>query len=103
MRSRSGAIRSGAGTAALAALTRTQALAAASTALYRNQLITPQAALPTGEHDGSSDFDFWSDIGPERARWEQAFSADGGRSWETNWRMRMTRLAHYRPVDGESA
>jgi hypothetical protein len=25
-------------------------------------------------------------------RWEQAFSNDGGSSWETNWRMRFTRL-----------
>lgn len=43
----------------------------------------------------------WSDIGPDRARWEQAFSADGGRSWETNWRMHMTRLAGHVPVAGE--
>ncbi|HSE13018.1 MAG TPA: hypothetical protein VLB69_10325 [Rudaea sp.] len=41
----------------------------------------------------------WSDIGPDRAHWQQAFSADGGKTWETNWRMRMTRLAAYRPVD----
>lgn len=40
----------------------------------------------------------WSDIGPDRAHWEQAFSADGGKTWETNWRMRMTRLAAYRPA-----
>jgi hypothetical protein len=26
-------------------------------------------------------------------RWEQAFSADGGRSWETNWVMEFTRVA----------
>ena len=24
-------------------------------------------------------------------RWEQAFSADGGKTWETNWVMEMTR------------
>jgi len=35
----------------------------------------------------------WTAAGPDRARWEQAFSADGGASWETNWRMHFTRLA----------
>lgn len=34
----------------------------------------------------------WSGIGADRAQWEQAFSPDCGRSWETNWRMRLTRL-----------
>ena len=29
----------------------------------------------------------------ERPRWEQAFSADGGESWETNWIMDFTRRA----------
>ena len=37
----------------------------------------------------------WSGIGADRAQWEQAFSPDGGRSWETNWRMRLSRLADY--------
>ena len=29
----------------------------------------------------------WSKITPTSAHWEQAFSPDGGRSWETNWHM----------------
>lgn len=32
----------------------------------------------------------WSDIGPDRARWEQAFSSDGS-AWEVNWIMNFTR------------
>ncbi len=35
----------------------------------------------------------WTDITPTSAHWEQAFSADGGKTWETNWRMEMTREA----------
>lgn len=34
----------------------------------------------------------WSHITPTSARWEQALSADGGKTWETNWRMQMTRI-----------
>ncbi len=34
----------------------------------------------------------WSDITPTSARWQQAFSADGGASWETNWVMDFERL-----------
>jgi len=34
----------------------------------------------------------WSDITARTATWEQAFSGDGGATWEANWRMRMTRL-----------
>jgi len=27
----------------------------------------------------------WTRDGSDRARWEQAFSGDGGKTWETNW------------------
>lgn len=33
----------------------------------------------------------WSQITPRSARWEQAFSDDGGASWETNWVMQFER------------
>jgi len=34
----------------------------------------------------------WSGITPATAHWEQAFSADGGQTWETNWHMESTRV-----------
>jgi hypothetical protein len=33
----------------------------------------------------------WSRITPRTAHWEQAFSADGGKTWETNWIMEFRR------------
>jgi len=35
----------------------------------------------------------WSRVTPRSAHWEQAFSPDGGKTWETNWRMEFTRTA----------
>jgi hypothetical protein len=34
----------------------------------------------------------WSHITEQSARWEQAFSSDEGRTWETNWMSEMSRL-----------
>lgn len=33
----------------------------------------------------------WSTRNPQNPRWEQAFSADGGVTWETNWTMEFSR------------
>ena len=33
----------------------------------------------------------WSNITPSSARWEQAFSADAGKTWEANWIMDFAR------------
>jgi len=35
----------------------------------------------------------WSHDSQDTARWEQAFSPDGGTTWETNWTMDFTRLS----------
>lgn len=34
----------------------------------------------------------WRHEGTRTASWEQAFSTDGGETWETNWTMDMTRI-----------
>jgi hypothetical protein len=33
----------------------------------------------------------WNRRDPDRPVWQQAFSADGGRTWETNWSMSFRR------------
>jgi hypothetical protein len=33
----------------------------------------------------------WTVTSTDACRWEQAYSADGGRTWETNWIMDFTR------------
>ncbi|MFI6291690.1 hypothetical protein ACIBEJ_08900 [Nonomuraea sp. NPDC050790] len=33
----------------------------------------------------------WTRLGDGEARWEQAFSVDGEKTWETNWIMELTR------------
>ena len=35
----------------------------------------------------------WSEITPTSIRWEQAFSRDGGGTWELNWVMKFSRSA----------
>jgi hypothetical protein len=35
----------------------------------------------------------WTNDSENAARWEQAYSDDGGRAWETNWIMELTRVS----------
>ena len=35
----------------------------------------------------------WTNPSPDRARWEQAFSDDGGKTWETNWSIDLERMS----------
>ena len=35
----------------------------------------------------------WSKISPVSCQWEQAFSPDGGKNWETNWVMEFARVS----------
>ncbi|TLS41103.1 hypothetical protein FE633_38085 [Streptomyces montanus] len=43
----------------------------------------------------------WSGISDTTARWEQAFSVDGEKTWVTNWFMDFTRRAA--PVSGTTS
>lgn len=45
----------------------------------------------------------WRSLGPDAARWEQAFSDDDGRTWETNWIMDFTRTGDASSVRDEEA
>lgn len=36
----------------------------------------------------------WYDITPDQAKWQQAFSFDGGKTWKPNWFMVETRIKH---------
>lgn len=38
----------------------------------------------------------WTDVEGPTPRWEQAFSDDGGDTWETNWVMELTRVGEGR-------
>jgi hypothetical protein len=38
----------------------------------------------------------WTRTGPDSPRWEQAFSDDGGKTWETNWIMTFSRVREER-------
>lgn len=44
----------------------------------------------------------WTRVAVDKARWEQAFSTDGGKTWETNWKMEQTRVGNA-PVIGAVA
>jgi hypothetical protein len=42
----------------------------------------------------------WEFFNTDSPNWEQAFSPDEGKSWETNWTMRFTRTGDLLPRDG---
>jgi hypothetical protein len=69
----------------------------------RHALLPPMVgrfAGGVGEFHGDEEHDgrtvrarfTWSRVTPVSARWEQAFSADGGGTWELNWVMDFDRL-----------
>ncbi|HEX4779356.1 MAG TPA: hypothetical protein VH301_01300, partial [Usitatibacter sp.] len=39
----------------------------------------------------------WTRQGAGKARWEQAFSYDDGKTWETNWTMELTKVGYPDP------
>ncbi|MEE1783840.1 hypothetical protein PUR71_13115 [Streptomyces sp. SP17BM10] len=61
--------------------------------------VTGRWADGRGEFFGDDEYDgspvrarfVWSGVTTDAARWEQAFSADGGATWVTNWTMEFTR------------
>jgi hypothetical protein len=51
--------------------------------------------IATDDHDGEMAIHsrgVWDRITPTSCRWQQAFSRDGGRSWEDNWFMDWVRV-----------
>ncbi|MDB5366667.1 MAG: hypothetical protein JWM77_2594 [Rhodospirillales bacterium] len=56
---------------------------------------------PVGEFFADDEFEgkkirvryTWTMIDKDRASWAQAFSPDGGKSWETNWKAEFTRVS----------
>ena len=62
--------------------------------------VTGSFSGDTGVFEGADTFEgrpilvrfTWSGVTTPTPRWEQAFSDDGGKTWETNWVMDMTRV-----------
>jgi hypothetical protein len=56
------------------------------------------------DHDGASILlrITWESLGPSACRFEQAFSADGGAAWETNWIMDFTRAPDDEPFSART-
>lgn len=74
---------------------------------WATEQVTPLGTPQVGRFDGNGRGEFydfvpfagghvycrfiWTVTGADTCRWEQAFSADGGTTWETNWTMDFTR------------